>query len=147
MTWDLLGELQITDLSLKFFLQFDQNVKTGTYVKGSEVYERLTYALTSWAERTLLFLSEYMPEDYVLTMAIDRTTGLPVGPRGTIHCVVAGISVYDAYNGLIPPSWAHGASGRFSSRHPWNDTCANDYNVGFGDDAGSGSQFRVEFQV
>ena len=78
MTWDLLGELQITDLSLKFFRQFDKNVNIGAYKKGSEVYESLTYALTSWAERLLLFLSEHTPEDYVLTMAIDRTTGLPV---------------------------------------------------------------------
>jgi glucoamylase len=144
MTWDLLGELQITNLSLKFFQQFDRDVETGTYKKGSEVYESLTYALMSWAERTLLFLAEHMPEDYVLPMAIDRTTGLPVGPRGTIHCLVAAISVYDAYNGLIPPSWAHGASGRFSSKHQWNDTIANDYNVGFGhDQPGSGNQFHV----
>jgi glucoamylase len=142
MTWDLLGELQITDLSLKFFRQFDQNVKIGTYEKGSEVYERLTYVLTSWAERTLLFLAEHMPEDYVLTMAIDRTTGLPVGPRGTIHCVVAAISVYDAYNGLIPPSWAHGAT-----NHSWNDSLVNDYNVGLDNQAGSGSQLHVGFQV
>jgi glucoamylase len=146
MTWDLLGELQITGLSLKFFRQFDQNAKIGTYKKGSETYESLTYALTSWAEKSLLFLSEYMPEDYVLTMAIDRTTGLPVGPRGTIHCVVAAISVYDAYNGLIPPSWAHGADGRFSSKNPWNDTLVDDYNIGFGDQVGSGNQFHVGLQ-
>jgi glucoamylase len=125
MTWDLLGELQFTDLSLPFFRQFDQNVKIGTYKKGSRVYEGLTYALTSWAENALLFLAEHTPEDYVLTMAIDRVTGLPVGPRGTVHCVVAAISVYDAYNGLIPPSWPHCASGRFS-KHPWNDTLVND---------------------
>jgi glucoamylase len=142
MTWDLLGELQISNLSVKFFQQFDRDVKTGTYKKGSEVYESLTYALTSWAERTLLFLAEHMPEDYVLPMAIDRTTGLPVGPRGTIHCLVAAISVYDAYNGLIPPSWAHGASGPFS-KHRWNDTIVNDYIQHFGDhQPGSGNQFH-----
>jgi glucoamylase len=118
MTWDLLCELQITDLSLKFFQQFDQDVKTGTYKKGSKVYEGLTYALTSWAEKALLFLAEHTPEDYVLTLDIDRVTGLPAGPRGAVQSLVAAISVYDAYNGLIPPSWAHGASGRFSSKHP-----------------------------
>jgi glucoamylase len=146
MTWDLLGELQITELSLKFFRQFNRDVKTGTYKKGSEVYEVMTYALTSWAEKALLFLAEHTPEDYVVTMAIDRATGLPVGPRGTVHSVVSAISVYDAYNGLIPPSWVHGASGR-SSMHPWNDTPNSNYNVGFGGQAGSGSQFHVEFQV
>jgi hypothetical protein len=146
MTWDRLGELQITDLSLKLFRQFDQNVKIGTYKEGSEVYESLTYALTSWAERTLLFLAEHTPEDYVLTLAIDRTTGKPVGPRGTVHCLVAAMSVHDVYNGLIPSSWVHGSGGRFS-KHPWDDNLVNDYNVGDGNDAGSGSQFQVGFQV
>jgi len=127
MTWDLLGEFQITNLSLKFFQQFDRDVKTGTYKKGSEVYKSLTYALTSLAERTLLFLAEHMPEDYVLPMAIDRTTGLAVGPRGAIHCLIAAINVYDAYNRLIPLSWAHSASSRFS-KHRWNDTIVNNYN-------------------
>ena len=63
-----------------------------------------------------------MPEDYVLSMAINRTTGFPVGPRGTIHCLVVAISVCDAYNGLTPPSCAHGASGHFSYMHRRNDT-------------------------
>ena len=137
MTWDLLGELQITSLSLKFFRQFDRDVKTGTYKKGSGVYESLSYALTSWAEKTLLFLAEHMPEDYVLTMAIDRTTGLPVGPRGTVHGLLAAISVHDAYNGYIPPSWAHGAS-------RWNNTIVNDYNVRIGHhQPGGENQFHV----
>ena len=118
MTWELIGELQVTDLSLKFFRQFDPNIKVGTYRKGSEVYESLTYALTSWAERTLLFLGDHTPEDYVLPLAIDRTTGDPTGPRGVIHCQSAVLSVYDAYNGLIPPSWAHGG-------YPWNDAELN----------------------
>lgn len=110
-TWHIIGELQVTELSLKFFQQFDRDVRTGTYHKGSEVYESLTYAITSWAERTLLFVADHTPEDYVLPLAIDGTTGKPVGPRGAIHCLVAALSVYDAYNGLVPPSWAHG--GRF----------------------------------
>jgi hypothetical protein len=148
MTWDLLGELQITDLSFKSFRQFDQNVKIGTYKKGSEAYENLKYALTSWAERTILFIAEHTPEDLVLTLAIDRTTGQPVGPRGTVHCLVAAMSVHDVYNGLIPPSWPHGTSGRLS-KHPWDDTLVNDYNVGDCNDAtgSSGSQFQVGFQV
>ena len=32
---------------------------------------------------------------------------------------------------MIPPLWAHGASGLFPSEHPGNATVVNDYNVGF----------------
>jgi hypothetical protein len=132
MTWELISGLQVTDISLKFFRQFDQNIEIGTYRKGSEIYESLTLTITSWAERTILFLSDHTPDDYVLTLAIDKTTGEPVGPRGAIHPLSATLSVYGAYNGLIPPSWTHGGH---STGRPWNDptTVWNDnFNVGFG---------------
>jgi glucoamylase len=124
ITWDLIGELEVTDISLKFFRQFDPNVEIGTYSKGSEVYESLTDDITSWAERTLLFLADHMPDDYILPMAIEKTTGEPMGPRGTLHSLVAVLGVYEAYIGLIPPSWAHG---RRLSKGSWNFTVANNY--------------------
>jgi glucoamylase len=112
LTWDLIGELQVTDVSLKFFRQFDQNIKTGTYSKGSEVYESLTDSIRNWAEKTLLVLADHMPDDYVLSMVFDKVTWMPVGPRGNSHPLVAALGVQDAYNGsncrllsfLPPPS-------------------------------------------
>ena len=140
LTWDLIGELQVTDVSLKFFRQFDQKIKTGTYSKGSEIYESLTDSITNWAENTLLFLADHMPDDYVLSMVFDKVTWKPVGPRGNAHALVAALGVYDAYNGFVPPSWAHG--GRFPNgscdylgnnhRHLWPS---------------AKSQFHVTFEV
>jgi glucoamylase len=141
MTWDLIGELQVTNVSLKFFRQFDQNIGIGIYPKGSEVYESLTENIAGWAERTLLFLADYTPNDYILSMAIDRVTGEPVGPRGTLHSLVAAIGVFDAYNGFIPPSWAHG--GRFF-KESWNHTMTDNHNnIG----PSFGSQFCVGFEA
>jgi glucoamylase len=141
ITWDFIGELQITDLSLKFFRQFDQNIEIGTYSKGSEGYERLTYAITSWAEKTILFVADHTPDDYVLTLAMDATSGEPVGPRGVLHCLVSAISLYDAYNGLVPPSWAHGS--RFSEQARNNTVINNYHNSTYG----TGSQFVVGFEA
>jgi hypothetical protein len=99
----------------------------------------LIYAITSWAERTIIFLIDHTPNDHILPLGFDRTTGEPVAPRGAILSLVAALTVFDAYNGLIPPSWAHG--GR-STQKPWNDNASNDYHgVAFGAD----SQFSVEF--
>jgi len=141
ITWDFIGELQITDLSLKFFRQFDQNIEIGTYPKGSEGYERLTYAITSWAEKTILFVADHTPDDYVLTLAMDATTGEPVGPRGVLHCLVSAVSLFDAYNGLVPPSWAHGS--RFSEQAR-NNSVVNNYHSST---YGTGSQFVIEFEA
>jgi len=97
----------VTDISLKFFQQFDRNIKIRTYKKGSKIYESLTYAIASCAERILLSLTDYTPDDFVLPLAMDGATGKPVGPWGGLQNLAAALSVYDAYNGLIPPSWAH----------------------------------------
>jgi glucoamylase len=140
LTWDLIGELQVTDVSLKFFRQIDQNIKTGTYSKGSEVYESLTDSIRNWAEKTLLVLADHMPDDYVLSMAYDKVTWKPVGPRGNSHALVAALGVYDAYNGFIPPSWAHG--GRFPNRS-CNYLENNDRLLW----PSAESQFHVGFQV
>ena len=59
-----------------------------------------------------------MPDDHVLSVSIHRAMGSPVGPRGLLPSLVAALCVYDAYNGLIPRSWAHDSS------RPWNDNAA-----------------------
>ena len=110
ITWNLLGRLQVTKLSLAFFRQFDKDVKIGTYSKNSRTYAQLTDALRNWAEQTLLFVADHIPDDYVLPMAMDRITAQPTGARGTIHCLIASLSVYNAYKGLVPPSWYNGYS-------------------------------------
>ncbi|KAI0245880.1 hypothetical protein BJV78DRAFT_1259280 [Lactifluus subvellereus] len=76
--------------------------------------------ITNCAERTFLFLANHTPRNYVLSMAVNRATGKPVGPRGIIHCLVAALRVGDAYNGLIPPSSATAdASPRNHGTMPW----------------------------
>ncbi|KAH9987018.1 glycoside hydrolase family 15 protein, partial [Russula compacta] len=136
-TWHRLGELQVTDVSLKFFRQFDAKVETGAYAAGSETYDGLTRAITTWAERALLLLAEHhTPRDHVLSMSIHRATGAPVGARGLLPSLVAALGVYDAYDGLVPPSWAHGgASGAAAVDH--------DRTVWIG----PGAQFPVGFKV
>ena len=37
---------------------------------------------------------------------MNRTTGEPFGPRGVLHSLLSALTVNDAYNGLVPPSWA-----------------------------------------
>lgn len=67
------------------------------------MYEILTNAITNWAEKAHLFLADHTPGDLVLTTAMDEESAEPVGPRGTLHCLVSVLSMYDSYNGLIPP--------------------------------------------
>lgn len=140
ITWDLLGELHVTKLSLAFFRQFDKHIKVGRYRKRSREYAHLTDALRDWAEKTLLFVADHIPDDYVLPMAMDRTTAQPTGARGTIHCLIASLSVYNAYKGLVPPSWYNGYSKNDANliRDEWRDASSSRV-LGYG----AGSQYRA----
>jgi glucoamylase len=110
ITWNIVGELEVTNVSLKFFQQFDKNIKVGVYPTGSKTYDRLTYALKTWAENTLRSLAKRTPKDLVLPLIMNKTTGEPVPPRGALRSQVAVLGTYNSYNGVIPPSWANGNS-------------------------------------
>ena len=50
--------------------------------------ESLTYVLTGWAERTLVFPADHIHENYVRAMVINCTTGMSFRPWGTIDPAV-----------------------------------------------------------
>ena len=108
ITWNIIGKLELTSVSLEFFRQFDKRIKTGVYRMGSKTYDRLTYALKTWAENTLLSLAERTPEDLILPLIMNKNTGEPEPPRGALRSQVAVLGAYNSYNGVIPPSWANG---------------------------------------
>ncbi|KAI9438261.1 Six-hairpin glycosidase-like protein [Lactarius indigo] len=133
ITWDLIGKLRVTKRSHKFFQQFDEQIKIGTYRRNSKTYQRLTQAIRVWAENQILLVAKYTPSDYVLPWTMNKTTGEPYyGPRGLAHSFASAFTVYDAYNGLIPPSWAHG-------KHKYNHPGSN------GNEYRAGEQYRMDF--
>jgi glucoamylase len=108
ITWNIIGKLEVTKVSLEFFRQFDKKIKVGVYRKGSKTYDKLTYALKTWAENTLRSLAERTPKDLVLPLIMNKTTGEPEPPRGALRSQVAVLGSYHSYHGLVPPSWANG---------------------------------------
>jgi glucoamylase len=111
ITWDKIGQLEVTGVSLKFFRQFDKGIKKGVYAKRSKTYKQLTAALKDWAENTLLSLAQRTPPDLVLPLVMNKTTGEPIPPRGALRSQVAVLGAHNAYHGFIPPSWANGGPG------------------------------------
>lgn len=108
ITWDLIGSLSITEVSLKFFRQFDIRAAIGTYEKGSSTYNRMTSSLKTWADNTLLSLEGRTPPNFVLPLIMNKTTGEPEAPWGALRSQVAVLGAHNAFRGVIPPSWAHG---------------------------------------
>ncbi|KAI0060523.1 Six-hairpin glycosidase [Artomyces pyxidatus] len=105
-TWHILGHLEVTNVSLAFFQQFNSSIATGTYSASESTYTHLTDAIREWADAVVVLLSKATPADYVLPMSIDKDTGEPFGPRGMIRSLAAASSAHDTRSGMIPPSWA-----------------------------------------
>jgi glucoamylase len=103
----MIGYLEVTPVSLKFWKQFDKRIKVGKYDKGSRGYNTLIDYVREWANKIVLQLVKATPEDYVLLECADKVTGLPYGPRGMIRSLAAALGVIDAYSGVIPPNWGH----------------------------------------
>ena len=107
ITWDLIGYIDVTPVSLKFWRQFDNGISVQRYEKGSQDYATLTEYVRDWANKIVLQLEKATPSDYVLVECIEKETGEPYGPRGMIRSLAAALGVIDAYNGLVPPNWGH----------------------------------------
>ncbi|KAI9437564.1 Six-hairpin glycosidase-like protein, partial [Lactarius indigo] len=107
ITWDLIGYIEVTPVSLKFWKQFDSRIQAMTYKKGSPGYNVLTGYVREWANKIVLQLAKATPDDYVLTECVNKETGEPYGPRGMIRSLAAALGVIDAFKGLIPPNWGH----------------------------------------
>lgn len=107
ITWDLIGHIDVTPISLKFWQQFDRGVSVQRYKKGSPGYIVLTEYVRDWANKIVLQLEKATPSDYVLVMCVEKETGEPYGPRGMIRSLAAALGVIDAYKGMVPPNWGH----------------------------------------
>ena len=103
----MIGHIDVTPVSLKFWKQFDERISVKRYRKGSQGYKVLTDHVHDWANKIVLQLAKATPEDYVLVQCVDKVTGKPYGPRGMIRSLAAALGVIDAYNGLVPPNWGH----------------------------------------
>lgn len=111
ITWDIIGYIDVTPVSLKFWKQFDSRVSVKRYKKDSRAYKVLTEYVRNWANKIVLQLEKATPSDYVLVECIDKNTGGPYGPRGMIRALAAALGVIDAHKGLVPPNWGHPISG------------------------------------
>jgi len=103
----MIGYIDVTPTSLKFWKQFDKRISVKRYRKGSQSYEVLADYVRDWANKIVLQLAKATPEDYVLVQCIHKVTGEPYGPRGMIRSLAAALGVIDAYKGLVPPNWGH----------------------------------------
>ena len=104
-TWDHLGSLEITSISLAFFRQFSSTVAPGTYEKSTATYTTLTTAIKKWADDFLLVVAKWTPADGSLAEQYERNSGYPLSAKDLTWSYAASLSAFAARDGFVPASW------------------------------------------
>ncbi|KAH6911528.1 glucoamylase [Coprinopsis sp. MPI-PUGE-AT-0042] len=108
-TWDRVGSIQITSLSLPFFRQIYPSAAVGTYAKSSSTYTALINAVRAYADGFLAVVAKYTPADGALAEQYHRQTGLPLSAKDLTWSYSSILTANVARSGVAPRSW--GAAG------------------------------------
>ncbi|CCL98856.1 uncharacterized protein FIBRA_00862 [Fibroporia radiculosa] len=109
IVWSSQGYLEITDLSLAFFQQFDSDVGTGTYDSGSSTYSTLTSAIRTFADGFVLTNAKYTPTNGSLSEEYTSADGTPISAYDLTWSYASALTVFAAEAGTTYGSW--GAAG------------------------------------
>ncbi|KAI0064097.1 hypothetical protein BV25DRAFT_1914745 [Artomyces pyxidatus] len=109
-TWQKLGYLRITHVSLPFFKTFSSRATVGKHRSTSHIYRTLTDAIRAYADEYVLLCAKYTPEGGALPEGFDKVTGQPYGAFGLSWSYAASLTAFDARMGKTPVSW--GAVGK-----------------------------------
>ncbi|KAI0062951.1 glycoside hydrolase family 15 protein [Artomyces pyxidatus] len=111
-TWDALGAITVTPVSVRFFRAFSADVATGAYGSSSDMYRTLADGVRAYADDLVLLCAQHGPEDGQLPEGWDRATGQPVGATGLTWSYAASLTAFHARAGWMPAPWgARGAAG------------------------------------
>jgi glucoamylase len=109
LTWNSIGSLEVTPISLAFFQQFDSSVAAGTYASSSSTYATLTAATKSFADGMVEIVAKFTPVDGGLSEQFDKKTGAPLSAIDLTWSYASALTAFAARAGTVPASW--GASG------------------------------------
>lgn len=103
--WDRIGSLTVDGVNQAFFKDFQSNIGTGTYAKGSSQYSALTGSIKSYADGFLSIAQKYTPSDGALAEQFSKSNGAPLSAVDLTWSYAAFLSAYDRRNGKVPDSW------------------------------------------
>jgi glucoamylase len=109
LTWESIGLIDVTDISLDLFRQFAPSIAPGSYQSASSEYRQLASAIKTFADGFVEIAAKYTPSDGGLAEQFDNSTGLPVSAADLTWSYASVLTAAAAHAGTIPASW--GAQG------------------------------------
>ncbi|KAG9027554.1 hypothetical protein FRB95_007621 [Tulasnella sp. JGI-2019a] len=108
-TWNEVGSISITSISLPFFKQFLSTAAVGIFAKTTTQYTTIVAGVQAMADGFVLIDAGYTPTAGGLAEQFDKVTGVPVSAADLTWSYAGSLSAFARRNSTVPATW--GAAG------------------------------------
>ncbi|KAJ5827845.1 Six-hairpin glycosidase [Penicillium robsamsonii] len=104
-TWNRIGSLTITSVSLNFFKDLYSSAATGTYSSSSDTYSAIVSAVKAYADGYVGVVEKYAPSSGSLAEQFSRSDGSPLSARDLTWSYAALLTANERRNAIVPAPW------------------------------------------
>ncbi|KAF9240108.1 CAZyme family GH15 and CBM20 [Penicillium roqueforti] len=104
-TWNRIGSLTITSVSLGFFQDLYSSAATGTYSSSSDTYTSILSAVTAYADGYLSNVEQYAASNGSLFEQFSKSDGSQLSARDLTWSYAALLTANDRRNAIVPAPW------------------------------------------
>ncbi|KAJ5159273.1 Six-hairpin glycosidase [Penicillium coprophilum] len=104
-TWNRIGSLTITSVSLNFFKDLYGSAATGTYSSSSATYSAIVSAVKAYADGYVSVVQKYAPSSGSLAEQFSRSNGSPLSASDLTWSYAALLTANERRNAIVPAPW------------------------------------------
>ncbi|KAJ6028941.1 uncharacterized protein N7446_011718 [Penicillium canescens] len=104
-TWNKIGSLTITSVSLSFFKDIYSSAATGTYASSSSTYASIVSAVKTYADGYVSIVETYAMSNGSLAEQFSRSDGSPLSARDLTWSYAALLTANERRNAVVPAPW------------------------------------------
>lgn len=125
-TWNRIGSITITSVSLAFWTDIYSSAAVGTYASGTSTYTALYNAVKNYADGYMNVVATRAQSNGSLSEQFDRNTGTPLSAYDLTWSYAAFLTAAARRAGVVPYSWGESSASSVPSTCS-TTTAANGY--------------------
>ncbi|CAG8084183.1 unnamed protein product [Penicillium salamii] len=104
-TWNKIGSLTITSVSLNFFKDLYSSAATGTYSSSSSTYASIVSAVKTYADGYVSIVETYAMNNGSLSEQFSKSDGSQLSARDLTWSYAALLTANERRNAIVPAPW------------------------------------------
>jgi glucoamylase len=104
-TWNRIGSITVTTVSLAFFKDLDSSITAGTYASSTSTYSTLYNAIKTYADGYMNIVATYAQSNGSLSEQFSRSNGAPLSAYDLTWSYAAFLTAAARRASVVPYSW------------------------------------------